>query len=304
MKRTLQITFFVLLAALSLVAAARGSVPQQGSLPGDALRGARLYDNWMLVLDQMPPTGNQPLWNTQDANARGGAVTWRCVECHGWDYKGEEGAYGPFSSHYTGFPGLGNSVGASQDDVLDWLNGSNNPEHNFLPITSVIALNDLAAFLRTQQIDVDLLIDPTTGAGLGNRVQGQELYRESCAGCHGEDGDQINFGTTLNPFYVGDLAVSNPWRAVHFTRFGNPFESHFASEQENWSLTNVADLLNYTQTLKLGDPLSAPPTAEQELDVERQGELAPIVWAGLGMLLVVAGSWTWDLIQQRKLSRQ
>jgi len=35
-----------------------------------------------------------PLWATQSSNTRSGKDTWRCKECHGWDYMGVDGAYG------------------------------------------------------------------------------------------------------------------------------------------------------------------------------------------------------------------
>src|SRR3990170_2753794 len=72
---------------------------------GDPVRGGLLYDQWWAVLGQDAPEGDQPLWVTQDTNTRSGADTWRCKECHGWDYQGADGAYGS-GSHFTDFPGV------------------------------------------------------------------------------------------------------------------------------------------------------------------------------------------------------
>ena len=36
---------------------------------------------------------------------RAGADTWRCKECHGWDYAGKDGAYGS-GDHRTGIVGV------------------------------------------------------------------------------------------------------------------------------------------------------------------------------------------------------
>ncbi len=301
MKRVVGITFFALLAGTALLAAARGLPPEQGEVPGDPITGARIYDNWILALDLVPPEGNQPLWDNQDSNTRSGVITWRCAECHGWDYKGVEGAYGPYSNHYTGFTGLGDAVGASQEQVIAWLDGTVNPEHNFLRYTNTAALNDLAAFLRTRQIDTDLLIDPDTGAAFGDRRRGRNIYTDVCAACHGENGQQINFGNAQNPLYLGDIAVADPWRALHKFRFGTPTSDRMpAYEDEDWSLSMMADTVAYLQTLPRGNPEFAILGTGQAIDVESQGQIEPIIYGAFAILLVVAASLGWDFYAQRK----
>src|SRR3990172_2406752 len=74
-------------------------------LAGDMIRGGLLYDVWWDVVGADAPTTDQPLWKTQTTNTRTGPDTWRCKECHGWDYKGVDGAYGA-GSHKTGFAGI------------------------------------------------------------------------------------------------------------------------------------------------------------------------------------------------------
>ena len=70
----------------------------------DAAQGGRIYDKWWLaVFGGVPaPTIDHPIWSQQMTNMRSGADTWRCKECHGWDYKGVDGIYGDTSdSHYS-----------------------------------------------------------------------------------------------------------------------------------------------------------------------------------------------------------
>lgn len=301
MKRTLPIIFFTLLSAFVLLAASRSS-SGAASINGDALQGARIYDNWMLTLDLALPNGNQPLWATQETNIRNGVSTWRCVECHGWDYKGELGAYGPFSTHYTGFPGVQDMVGATEEEVLDWLNGTNNPEHNFLSVTNVTALQDLTAFLRTQQVDMDLLIDPYTGTAFGDRVEGRDLYQDTCARCHGSLGDAINFGSVVDPLYIADLAVYDPWQTVHKVRFGTATSRLMpSSEQLGWSLTEVGDLLAHAQTLRRGSPHLTFSNTESSgpVQVERQAQIGPIIWAAFVIFALVLGATGWDAYANR-----
>ncbi|MDP2727915.1 MAG: hypothetical protein Q8P59_10275, partial [Dehalococcoidia bacterium] len=71
---------FPLLLALVGVALAQAD-------PASVAKGGRLYDEWW---EEAPgatePKGDQPLWATQTTNTRKGTDTWRCKECHGWDY--------------------------------------------------------------------------------------------------------------------------------------------------------------------------------------------------------------------------
>lgn len=300
MNRILGLTFILLLASTLLLAASRGLPPQQGELQGDPIAGARIYDNWILALDLVPPEGDHPLWDNQDANTRSGVVTWRCAECHGWDYKGVEGAYGPYSNHYTGFTGLGDAVGASQDMVISWLDGTLNAEHDFLRYTNPSALNDLAAFLRTRQIDTDLLINPDTGIAFGDRRVGGNIFNDICASCHGDNGDQINFGNAQNPLYLGDLAVADPWQSLHKIRFGTPTSDRMpAYEEEDWSLSMMADVLAYSQTFPRGNP-EFDILGGETIDVESQGQIEPIIYGAFAILAVVAASLGWDFVAQRK----
>ena len=300
MKRALGITFFALLACFAILAAGRATKPAT-SLPGDSIEGGRIYDNWILALDLAPPAGDQPLWAKQDNNTRSGVITWRCVECHGWDYKGASGTYGPYSSHYTGFSGLQDAIGATQQEVLDWLNGTRDPDHNFLQYTNSVALNDLAAFLRTQQVDDNLIIDPFTGEALGDRQLGAQLYNTTCLSCHGENGDEINFGSAQEPLFLGDLAVGDPWQAVHKIRFGMPTTARMpSSEQMGWSLKRVADVLAYAQTLRRGnqefDLLTRNPNRPP--DTQSQAQIEPIIWGAFAMFGVILFSLGWDAYKQ------
>lgn len=303
MRRILAFTFFALLATLCLVAAGRAWSAQ---VVGDAVRGGRIYDNWIVAVDQPAPTASHPLWQTQENNRRSGAVTWLCTECHGWDYKGADGAYGLYSSHYTGFTGVLGMVGASQQDVLEWFNGTANTSHDFGRYFDATSIMDLVAFLRTRQIDTNLLIDRYTGRSLGDPQQGAGLYESTCASCHGDQGAEINFGTETDPLFLADMTVVDPWRSVHKIRFGTPLDLRMpATEELGWSLTRVADVLAYAQTLQRGNPSLRPFSASATGPVlESQGNIRPLVWASSILLLIVLAGVAYDFYQQRKPAPQ
>ncbi|MDO8567184.1 MAG: hypothetical protein Q7R57_00545, partial [Dehalococcoidales bacterium] len=99
--------------------------------PAIVALGGKLYDNWMNTAKIATPKENSPLWATQTTNTRTGVDTWRCKECHGWDYKGKDGAYSK-GSHLTGFTGVYEAAKAkTAAELTAILKGSANPKHNF-----------------------------------------------------------------------------------------------------------------------------------------------------------------------------
>jgi cytochrome c553 len=293
-KKQMRIQPAIKLLFLSIIGLALGLVFVQGShaqeVPqGDPVEGGKLYDNWYNALDQEPPEGNHPLWRRQEENSLTGPKTWRCQECHGWDYKGVDGAYGE-GDHFTGFSGVQGVIGDSNEDIRAWLDGSRDANHNFTPYINNTALDDLVAFLRTKQVDVALMIDYDSRTALGNKENGEVLYLETCVSCHGENGKRRNFANATNPVYLGDVAWQDPWRAVHKIRFGHPASNMPASENLGWTLQEVADVLAYMQTLPTARPPIDPTlesTRAMAIRLEEQGEISPVIYATVAIMLII-----------------
>ena len=213
-------------------------------------RGGRLYDNWVKETKATAPSGNQPLWASQTTNTRAGIVTWRCKECHGWDYKGVGGAYGS-GSHKTGFVGVYDAgTTKSQEQILGILKGSTNVRHDFTKVLDAQSLNELSAFLSQSLINETPYIDYATKKPIGGDVtRGKTRFDGSCAACHGADGKQLNFGDAAAPEYVGTLAADNPWEFMHKVRYGQPSTTMPSGLVTAWSIQDVVDTLAYAQTL-------------------------------------------------------
>lgn len=215
---------------------------------GSTSEGGRLYDNWWQEAGVDEPSADQPLWATQTTNTRSGGDTWRCKECHGWDYKGAEGAYGS-GSHFTGFPGVLDAQSKSGDDLVAVLTGGVIADHDFSAMGED-AITSLVSFLKEGLVDVTPLIDAETKAAIGGDVaHGGELYSATCASCHGEDGKALNFGSADEPEYVSTIALDNPWEFIHKVRAGQPGTGMPAAIDADWSLQDVLDLLAFAQTL-------------------------------------------------------
>ncbi len=216
--------------------------------PASIARGGTLYDNWWLATEgASQPTADQALWSTQSSNTLSGADTWRCRECHGWDYQGAAGAYadGP---HRTGFPGVLDAGGSNGTaELVSILRGGDNADHDFSSVLSDEALEDLANFLSAGVIDERRLIDYDTKEVIGaDRSNGVRLFVESCSTCHGADGRKIDFGDGDG---IGDRAYADPWKVLHKIRFGHPGTPMPRAVQLGRTVDQAVDILGHVQSL-------------------------------------------------------
>jgi thiosulfate dehydrogenase len=242
---------------------------QAPALAGNAVRGGLLYDKWWSVLELDKPTDDQPLWSTQTSNTRSGSDTWRCKECHGWDYKGQDGAYSS-GSHFTGFPGVIDMAGMEPGEVLAKLQGSTNPDHDFSTVMDEQSLIDLAVFLSGALMDDSGLVNADKSLTSGDEAAGVAHYAV-CSACHGTEGTAINFGDESDPEYLGTVAAGNPWEFLHKVRFGQPgvpeMPAGFTVDRPD---EYYADLLALVQTM---------PTASA---VTEGGRLYDKWWTAMG----------------------
>lgn len=216
-------------------------------------RGGRLYDDWIKETKVATPSGNHSLWALQTTNTRSGKDTWRCKECHGWDYKGTSGAYGT-GSHRTGFVGVyAAGTSNSKEQLLEIMRGGTDYRHDFSKLLDAQSLTDMVNFLSQGLINDTRYIDYATKKPIGaNATQGATIFNNTCAAnaCHGPDGKKINFGTPAAPEYLGTVAAGNPWEALHKIRNGQPDESLMpAGLKEGWSIQDVLNVLAQIQTL-------------------------------------------------------
>jgi thiosulfate dehydrogenase len=190
------------------------------SVPADdpLSRGGRLYDKWWAELRLPEPTDTHPAYPA--SGAKRGSDTWRCKECHGWDYRGRDGAYRK-GSHFTGIKGIRDYDGGDPAAVLRILTDDT---HRYQQVMGPRALELIAGFVVQGQIDMARHIDPQSGEVSGADLRhGRELFNHNCARCHEEDGRYQNFsGDPADPEYVGTVAKSNPWEAWHKIRNGHP----------------------------------------------------------------------------------
>lgn len=206
--------------------------------------GGRLYAQWAAMLDQNLPDKTHPSYPA--SGKMKGPTTWRCKECHGWDYKGNEGKYGK-GEHATGIKGIRAMAGGDPAAVVGIIR--DNTHRYTEKMIPTKAAERLAMFVTNGQVDMDTFVDPATAKAKGDAARGKGPYQNLCAVCHGHDGKAQNFGSTKEPEYLGNVALENPWEMIHNVRNGHPGDPMPASRWMDMSI--IADIVAYSQTLPL-----------------------------------------------------
>ena len=198
---------FVLAAASALAFALSGAVLADGDedynhkpeaqdfihgapeVPSEAwtlAAGGRIYDNWWSALDRDEPEGTNPAYPIGVNTEQTGEGTWRCKECHGWDYLGKDGIYAK-GSHFTGIKGINGAIGKPVQDIAMTLRDANHPYS-----TEMISDEEMlrvAAFVSRGQVDMRSFLDfETRTVNTGNVQRGREIFQTTCAACHGPEG--------------------------------------------------------------------------------------------------------------------
>lgn len=179
------------------------------------VNGGLMYDNWPYELDALIDK-THPSYPTE--GKKKGISTWRCKECHGWDYKGKSGAYSK-GSHYSGIVGIRSYANQNLAEIIKILKDDT---HAFGNMIDDNELEALSLFVAYGQIDMDLYIDRKTKKSIGDLANGGRIYLTTCIKCHGIDGKEINFKDEKKPEYIGTVANKNPWETLHKIRWGHP----------------------------------------------------------------------------------
>lgn len=200
-------------------------------------RGGQLYDNWMSVMERDPPEGNHPAYPAEAKKS--GASTWRCKECHGWDYKGVNGAYAK-GKHSTGIVGIDGMAGADPAKIITVLKGS---IHAYAGKMEEQDFQDLALFVSKGQVDMSTYIDYASKSPKGgDQAQGEIYFNTICVGCHRKDGSRPkDMEKTLG------AQTGNPQEVMHKILNGQPKESMPALRALDRQI--VLDIMAHLKTL-------------------------------------------------------
>lgn len=177
-------------------------------------RGGRLYDRWFGEIGAPKPADTHSAYPS--AGKQKGNATWRCKECHGWDYMGAAGAYSS-GSHFSGIKGVNGMAGGDPAAVVAVLKDKT---HGFGDHLSDTDMQHLALFVTKGQMNMDDYIDRASKAPKGDKARGKTYFETLCAGCHGLDGTKPKDMETP----LGGL-MGNPWEVMHKVMNGQPDEA-------------------------------------------------------------------------------
>lgn len=244
------LSFFALVSFAAMSCTKYGTGHEAAGAPDEyravALKdGAQLYDNWPKI-KKASLKENHPLYPS--GGKAKGSSTWRCKECHGWDYIGKDGRYSK-GSHYTGIKGIYDARSKSPGDLLEVLTdrGAN---HDFSDHLSTQDIWSITKFIREGLIDFDSVIH-ADGSAKGSPERGGALFAQHCVDCHGQDGTGIDFREEEEGVHgVGWEARGNPQETVHKIRWGHPgSDMPSMIADANLSEKDVVDILAFCQTL-------------------------------------------------------
>ena len=201
-------------ALVGLLVTLAGPAPAVAAETESAMaRGARLYDKWFEENKAAKPTADHPAYTVKDGKY-GKDASWRCKECHGWDYRGKDGAYAK-GGHATGIVGVAGAKGKDPAAIAAMLRDKT---HGYTPAQlSDKDVADLALFLSKGQLDVAKYVEG--GKAKGNADKGEAYFNTVCAGCHGTDGKKLKDAPPL-----GSVA-DNGAEMMHKILNGQPGEA-------------------------------------------------------------------------------
>ncbi|MGH1347614.1 MAG: hypothetical protein ACRBN8_39015 [Nannocystales bacterium] len=242
----------------------------------DLHEGGRLYDRIWAETPSEDFTGDHPLWAARpdtSSSGVGGTETWRCKECHGWDYLGVDGQYGT-GNHRTGFPGILRTQLSPLGlfDLLSEEPGENPAGHAYGRFLSDRELWDLVRFCLEGAVSTSDIIDDS-GSFVPAPPPGEALFADgigsepSCASCHGgsgqtmphvDDGHEDDAEESeepeeeLEPEHletIGSVARENPWEFHHKARFGHPGSPMHGFQKGGASHEDIGALGAFAQSL-------------------------------------------------------
>ncbi len=242
--RTGSIAF--LLSALVMASPTRGQTVEQ-KLEKDVGEvfvlsiGGKLYDNLFTMTGIDPP--KKPNANFPDYVSSKSLGTWRCVSCHGWDYKGAEGERGATGKSIA-FRSLRSVVGLDPKIIAAKIKSA--PHDYADEVLPDFVVDILALFLSVGQYDRSAVLD-ANGKSNGVATDGQPIFEGACSNCHQLDGRAYLRGERGDKSSLGWLARNRPEQVLHKVMNGFPgtdmLAMRFLPDQQ------VSDLMAYIQTL-------------------------------------------------------
>lgn len=224
--------------------------PQVPSKEWTIAAGGRIYDNWWEALDRPEPEGTNPAYPVSVNDRQTGSGTWRCKECHAWDYQGASGIYSK-GSHFTGIKGVMGMRGAPVEEIMPILRDANHPY-----TTEMITDDEMkrvALFVSEGLTDMRAFIDYETRTvipGVGDIERGRAIFQTICAACHGFDGRALDWGQGDEHNFIGTEAAELPDEV--YNKISNAHPGAAMINLRAFSVDDRVSVMRYIASLPTG----------------------------------------------------
>lgn len=242
-----RITFILWLMAVVMAGSSAKAQSVDASLEKDVGEvfvlaiGGKLYDNLFTMTGVTPPTEENP--NFPDYVSAKTLGTWRCVACHGWDYRGAEGERGATGKSLA-FRSLRSLVGVDPKTIATKIKSA--PHAYSAEVLPDFVVEILALFVSLGQYDSAIVLDAKRQSK-GVASSGQPIFEGACSNCHQLDGRAYLRGEKGDKSSLGWLARNRPEQVLHKIMNGFPgtdmLAMRFLPDQQ------ISDLMAYMQTL-------------------------------------------------------
>ena len=203
--------------------------------------GGKLFDDVFVMTETKAPSKPNP--DYPNYIKPDGLGTWRCVACHGWDYRGQAGERGRHAKSLA-FKSLAHLEGVEPADILKRFKVVH-PSY-FGKILVNQAPEFLSMFLSGGQYVRGKLLD-ANNKGTGSAGAGQAIFEGACANCHQLDGMAFLRGEPGDKSSLGWVSRNRPEQVLHKIMNGFPGTDMLA--MRFLDRAHIADLLTYMQTL-------------------------------------------------------
>lgn len=201
--------------------------------------GGKLYDDLWSASDATPPMARNPSY---PANENVSVTdTWRCVSCHGWDYKGT----GKMQQRLS----LRQLDGKPMPDLRARFDKAH-PDYAELGLGD-LSLDLIMLFLGAGQVDhAAFQLDKPVPAI--NMARGQDIFEGVCMNCHDPDGTAGLPPRDDRKPSLGWLARNRPNQVLHRIINGYPGQAMLALRFMEDAA--VRDLIAYMRSLAPNTP--------------------------------------------------
>lgn len=192
---------------------------------GQIAYGGQLYDYWYKITTGDVPKGTHP---SMPESGSKGKKSWRCIECHGYDFQGANGIKGVLGAAGKDPAAI---TAILKDDTHKYTDGMfTAADFNALSLFISKGVSDLSANVKDGQVSG------------GDAAKGAAVFETVCSVCHGADGKKI---TDMPP--LGQVVNQLPLRSMHRIRYSTPGAAMPALSL--FPIEMTLDILAYTKTL-------------------------------------------------------